>query len=163
MQNNRFKFRVWDKDKNRFSNCINNELRLGCEGILTLPLTKSDTYIIQQFTGLKDSEGKDIYEGDILERSYTRSDGKKEQIYYNYYEVLFYCGEFEINGSEYSIGVNGFCAKMIKTTNKESSSYIGRILPLANEIKVENCGAFGFNAAEMKTICHIFDDKNLLK
>lgn len=73
----RFKFRVWDRDKNKFSSFIKHELRFGCEGILTMPLTKAGVYVIQQCTGLKDSKNKLIFEGDILVYylSYGESEG----------------------------------------------------------------------------------------
>jgi uncharacterized phage protein (TIGR01671 family) len=77
MNNNRtFKFKVWDTKNKKFVSCINDVTRLTCDGIVPIPIT-SDRYIIQQYTGVNDSTGKEIYEGDIClyQPSYVESKG----------------------------------------------------------------------------------------
>lgn len=59
--NNRFKFRVWDGDKKKYEYFeLHN---------ITVPdrLLCQHKYPVQQFTGFKDSEGNEIYEGDNIE------------------------------------------------------------------------------------------------
>lgn len=65
------KFRVWDKLEERFATCDE-----GYQGHYVLSLkgefhnlqngSGGKEYIVQQYTGMKDRQGKDVYEGDIV-------------------------------------------------------------------------------------------------
>ena len=70
------KFRIWDIDKRKF--IVNETDRLGCGDAKkcmservdfennSVEINADESYILSEYTGLKDMKGKEIYEGDIL-------------------------------------------------------------------------------------------------
>ena len=82
------KFRAWDKKKKKITKCFGygKSYMVGGEGIDLNDLILSEQkYVeIMQYTGLKDFQGKDIYEGDII-----KCDNKIGEVMYDEQQGAF--------------------------------------------------------------------------
>lgn len=83
----RFKFRVWSKSTNSWKTNLlinNNGTLVWNDGWGITSIGEPKDFIIQQFIGISDSKGIDIYEGDIVKWCHPMEDiGVVEYFAYN--------------------------------------------------------------------------------
>lgn len=150
------KFRAWEKHEKRimphegikkFSEEVRKNLFGGIEKKFELlVLINSDDVELMQYTGLKDSNGVEIYEGDII-----MGNGNKEELY----EVKF--GNFcirDIETEDVIDSADGWYTKVIETDSISKCEPFCYDMPLNKSYVV----ALGY-----VVVGNVYENKELLK
>lgn len=105
MNNDRFKFRVWDKKNNEYvpeGQMCDVHCLLHRDGALDCGVAYDDGYaggidwiktedaIIEQCTGLTDKNGKLIYEGDVVREHFEDGGSIDKLVFYNELQCKWY-------------------------------------------------------------------------
>ena len=105
------KIRAWDKIAKRFIPChAGLFVEVLEEGGFKFPIYTKDSdenIILTQYTGLKDKDGNEIYEGDVVEGLSLRNFKVKEVVNWDKFQWFPFAGhwglrDFEVIGNIYS-------------------------------------------------------------